>query len=180
MCEMKATGKSKIFLPAERNGLGDIRMAGLPKAVNIFFTVAFLLADAYIFKLIPIRISTEFNWTVATIYIFLIVGSAYAITRIWRLRVIFTDQHVKFQDLNGSQMVRYEDIKTVGYIGWPSLYKQILIYDKIEQRYGIPFGGVGTNEIAELLIRKCGLQRCEELNDKLELIKKSEKAEKAG
>lgn len=162
---------NKMFLPAEKDRYGNIRMSGHPMAVNLFLTVLLLMGAVYLLNQFPFSMWTEFNGPVPIIVVFIVVGSVIAIIRIWRYRIMITDQHVKFLDLYGSQTIKYEDIKKVG-LYTRSLYKNILIYDKIGRRYSVPFGGVGTNEIAELFNSKCGVQRCKELNDKMELMKK--------
>lgn len=175
MCEMKATGKSKIFLPAERNGLGDIVIDGCPKVVSIIFSVLCLSIPAYVLYAFA-NSSIDIDGLMILVLIIAVVGPLTAAISLWKYKIIFTDYNIKFTFLLGSRAVKYEDISKISFASKSSSNKQIVIYDNIGRRYSIPAGGAGTNEIVELLVSKCGLQRCMKLVEQMESIKKSEKA----
>lgn len=162
--------KSRLFLPAEKDRYGNITMLGYPKAMSLNVTLFLLISDYRLLNYVPLSVLFKVDWLVTYIIMCTLVVSTIVIILMWGYRIHITNQHIQFKYLYGSRMVNYEDIRRIRLSTW-SLYRNILIYDKGGRKYRIPFGGVNINEVVELLIHKCGVQRCKELSDKMESMK---------
>lgn len=171
---MKAKDKSKMFLPAERNGLGNIVIDGCPKAVSIIFTVLCLFIPVYVVYTFA-NSSMDIDGLMILVLLVAVVGPLTAAISLWRYKIIFTDYNIKFQFFLKNRAVKYEDIEKISFASKNSSNTHIGVYDNLGRRYDIPVGGAGTNEIVELLVSKCGTQRCMNLVEKMESIKKAEK-----
>jgi hypothetical protein len=172
---VKAKGKSKMFLPAEKNGLGNIVIDGCPKAVSSIFTVLCLAVPAYVLYSFA-NSSLDIDGLMILVLIVAVAGPLTAAISLWNYKIIFTDYNIKFRFLLKNRAVKYEDIQKISFASKNRSNKHIGVYDNLGRRYDIPVGGAGTNEIVDLLVNKCGTQCCMKLVETMESIKKSEKA----